>query len=106
MYVTAIIIREMLIAMSISSSENPFCLRDAIVPVVVGENSVPQLPADSSNPRYPTSLSLKLLRLQAARPVGTFLGVPSVFIVGRVEDTVKALRCNEKLLAFCNGDGD
>jgi hypothetical protein len=32
--------------------------------------------------------------------------VPSVFIVGRVEGTVKALRCNEKLLAFCNGDGD
>jgi hypothetical protein len=60
-YVTAIIIREMLIAMSSSSSENPFCLRDAIVPVV-GENSVPQLPANSLNPRYRTSLSLKLLR--------------------------------------------
>jgi hypothetical protein len=25
---------------------------------------------------------------------------------GGVEDTVKALQCNEKLLAFCNGDGD
>jgi hypothetical protein len=94
-------------AMIISSMEKPFCLLDAIIPVDGGQLDFAYRSArDSFNSTQSKLLTLKLM-LRAARTATWHLGtVPAFFIVGSPGSTVKAPQCNEKLLAFCNWDGD
>ena len=79
-------------AIIISNKEKPRCLLDAIGPYSRGSRSC----ATNSKPSSPKR---HLLRTDMA--AGTEF-VPALFIVGRVNVTVKAPRCNEGLLVFCN----
>ena len=84
----------MLIVIINSSSEKPFCFRNAISSFGV-----------LISPGFPEAVVRLELLTGEGRPTGSCTGAAD-FILGTGTDGVKAPRCNAGVLVFCNGGGD